>query len=59
MYHLGDLSYILLSANIFHGIFVFQVAKTSSVVYPIRYAQNVALWPLLLTWFNFNPDMDK
>ena len=23
------------------------------------FMKNVALWPLLLTWFNFNPSMDK
>ena len=24
----------------------------------IKYADDNSLWPLLLTWFNFNPSMD-
>ena len=24
-----------------------------------KISKNVKLWPLLLTWFNFNPSMDK
>ena len=27
--------------------------------YPVSRPNNEYLWPLLLTWFNFNPSMDK
>ena len=35
-------------------IFIFQLTKTSH-----KYLIMSHLWPLLLTWFNFNPSMDK
>ena len=31
----------------------------NGIINPFANFNNCALWPLLLTWFNFNPSMDK
>ena len=35
------------------------ISFIATYVVPVRNASNIVLWPLLLTWFNFNPSMDK
>ena len=34
-------------------------SATALFVYNLQYQVTADQWPLLLTWFNFNPSMDK
>ena len=38
------------------GFFIASGAMAINIVLPVGFD---CLWPLLLTWFNFNPSMDK
>ena len=40
-------------------ICVLQENQPEKMADPVDVLTNKGLWPLLLTWFNFNPSMDK
>ena len=60
---LNGSSIIFVPSGLFHyhymSLLTFTVIMPTALENPGGYGKVDDLWPLLLTWFNFNPSMDK